>query len=400
MKLHTTLVNAVFDNLRLIFKDKNYAADRIIESCFKRNKQFGSRDRKFIAETTYNIVRNWLLLNHLAGVNEAYDHESLSRILSTYFIITDSIFKEVFQCGINEEEIQKKLKEITDPAILHSFPKWLFDTVYNELGDQWLNNVAVLNIEAKAVIRVNTLKTNKEAVKKFLSSEDIGFTEYNQCKDALILEQKKNISSTSAYKSGWMEMQDISSQMVSQMLDVKPGMQVIDACAGAGGKALHLAALMLNKGSIIACDVEKHKLDELKKRASRAGAGCIKTMMINGNDPFAKFASTIDRLLIDAPCTGIGVIKRKPHSKWKINEDLLMKVRTIQQHVLQNYSKVLKPGGKMVYATCSILPSENDMQVEHFLSNNKNFRLHESKTLFPADTGFDGFYMALMERII
>lgn len=209
--------------------------------------------------------------------------------------------------------------------------------------------------------------------------------------------KKKNVFLTSAFKEGFFEVQDASSQKIAELLDVKEGMRVVDACAGAGGKTLHIAALMKNKGQIIALDIYEWKLAELKRRAKRAGAFNIETRFIDDNKVIKRLHNTADRLLIDAPCSGLGVLKRNPDSKWKIDEDFINRIKTEQENILQNYSKILKKGGKMVYATCSILPSENGEQVRKFLSENTEFALVKEECIMPSD-GYDGFYMALIAR--
>ena len=184
------------------------------------------------------------------------------------------------------------------------------------------------------------------------------------------------------------------------MLEVEPGMRVVDACAGAGGKTLHLAALMENKGQIIAMDIYAGKLKELKRRSKRAGAHNIETREITSTKVFKKLYNSADRVLIDAPCTGLGTIKRNPDLKWKLQPDFVDKVVQRQADLLQSYSKILKEGGKMVYATCSILPRENQEQVQAFLATEQGqkFQLEKEETVSPAKSGYDGFYMALLSR--
>jgi 16S rRNA (cytosine967-C5)-methyltransferase len=174
----------------------------------------------------------------------------------------------------------------------------------------------------------------------------------------------------------------------------------MDSCAGAGGKSLHLAALMENKGQVIATDIYKGKLNELKRRARRAGAHNIETRLIDSTKVIKKLDRKIDRLLIDAPCSGLGVLRRNPDAKWKLQPEFLDEIRVTQQEILQSYSRVVKEEGIMVYATCSILPSENEEQVEKFLKSEAgaNFELLDSKTLQVHRDGFDGFYMARMKR--
>ena len=216
--------------------------------------------------------------------------------------------------------------------------------------------------------------------------------------DALVLVERKNVFLTQAFKKGLFEVQDASSQLVAPFLDVRPGQKVVDTCAGAGGKTLHLASLMENKGQIIAMDIHAHKLAELKKRAKRDGAHNIETRPIEGTKAIKKLKGKADRVLIDAPCSGLGVLKRNPDSKWKLNPEFIERIKKTQAEILDQYSSMVKSGGKLVYATCSILPSENELQVKAFLKNHSEFTLIKDKKVSPAASGFDGFYMALMEK--
>jgi 16S rRNA (cytosine967-C5)-methyltransferase len=205
---------------------------------------------------------------------------------------------------------------------------------------------------------------------------------------------------TQAFKDGLFEVQDASSQLVAYFLDVQPGMRVVDTCAGAGGKTLHLASLMENKGQLIAMDLYESKLKQLKLRAKRNGAFNIEPRVIEGTKSIKKLHEKADRVLIDAPCSGLGVMKRNPDSKWKLQPEFIENIKKVQAEVLENYSKIVKPGGKMVYATCSILPSENEEQIKRFLSTDsgKNFTFIKDKKVLAYESGFDGFYMALLER--
>jgi 16S rRNA (cytosine967-C5)-methyltransferase len=188
--------------------------------------------------------------------------------------------------------------------------------------------------------------------------------------------------------------------MVAPFLGAEPGMRVIDACAGAGGKTLHLSAMMENKGQLLALDIYPGKLKELRKRAKRAGAHNIETRLITSSKVIKRLSDTADRVLIDAPCTGLGVLRRNPDAKWKLQSDFVEKVRDTQLDLLTRYSQMLRRGGKLVYATCSILPSENQQQVDAFLKSKagREFQLLKVSSLLPSREGFDGFYMALLER--
>ena len=175
-------------------------------------------------------------------------------------------------------------------------------------------------------------------------------------------------------------------------------MFVIDACAGAGGKTLHMAALMENKGRILSMDITKWKLDELKKRARRATASNVEPRLIEGSKTIKRLECKADRLLLDVPCSGLGVIKRNPDAKWKLDAGFIERTKELQQKILTDYSIMTKKGGQMVYSTCSILPSENRQQVDIFLKANKNFEFIKDKSILPS-AGFDGFYMALIKRV-
>jgi 16S rRNA (cytosine967-C5)-methyltransferase len=202
-----------------------------------------------------------------------------------------------------------------------------------------------------------------------------------------------------AFKEGLFEVQDASSQRVASFMYVEPGMRVIDACAGGGGKTLHIAALMQNKGRILALDVHDWKLNELRKRAGRAGVDIAETRVIESSKTLKRLANHADRLLLDVPCSGLGVLRRNPDAKWKLSEIEIDRLIIEQQDILTRYSAMVKPGGKLVYATCSILPSENEQQIERFLATHgETWTLEEELKINPATTRHDGFYAARLVK--
>ena len=392
-KPHRILLQAVVNALTTIFTDNKYA-DKVIEKTLKENPKFGGRDRRFIAETTYDIVRNYRLLSHLAGSETGF-----WEILGVYFIIRhlpmpdERDFK-----NLNEKTIIDKYKAIKNQKILQSYPDWLWDLCESELGkDVWENEAKALNKQAEVVLRVNTLKTKKEILKQHLAEQEIEVDFLDGYKDALLLSHRQNLFQNPLFKLGLFELQDAGSQHISEFLGVEPGMRVIDACAGGGGKTLHIAALMQNKGRIISMDITQWKLDELKKRARRATASNVEPRLIEGTKTIKRLENTADRLLLDVPCSGSGVIKRNPDAKWKLNLEFIDRTKAIQQKILSEYSIMAKVGGQLVYSTCSVLPSENRKQVDEFLANNLNFELIRDQTILPSE-GFDGFYMALIKR--
>lgn len=399
MRLHRNLVLAVIHALDLIYNEKEYA-DKVVQKTLKLDKRWGVRDRKFVAETIYDMVRWKRLYNEIAGTKEHFSRDNLWKNFAVWAILKGIKLPDwrYFE-GTPTRRIKGKFDELQNiRKFRESIPDWMDETGEAELGKRWDDEIKELNKQARVILRTNTLKTTRKELQKLLEEEEV-FTEFvPQAPDALVLIERKNVFLTQAFKKGLFEVQDASSQLVAPFLDVKPGQKVVDTCAGAGGKTLHLASLMENKGQIIAMDIYGHKLAELKKRAKRDGAHNIESRVIDGSKSIKKLKGKADRVLIDAPCSGIGVLKRNPDSKWKLNAEFLDRIRKTQAEILDNYASMVKSGGKLVYATCSILPSENENQVEAFLNNHKEFKLIKEKKVSPASSGFDGFYMALLEK--
>lgn len=393
-KPHRVLLQAVVDALQVIFNEGKFA-DKVVEKTLKLNPKFGSRDRRFIAESAYDIVRHYRLLAHLAKTDTDF-----WKILGVYFVINHLPMPDEREFGkLNEKEIFENQKKCTTKSIVESYPDWLWELGEKELGKGvWEKEAVALNKQAEVVLRVNNLKTKKEILQKHLLEQEIETQAIDPYPEALVLTKRQNVFQNQLFKLGLFELQDAGSQAISHFLNVEPGMRVVDACAGGGGKTLHLSALMENKGRIISMDVTEWKLDELKKRARRAGAGNIETRVIEGSKTIKRLENTADRLLLDVPCSGLGVIKRNPDAKWKLDNAFIEKTKELQQKILNDYSVITKKGGFLVYSTCSILPSENQAQVKTFLANNKNFEFVKEKVILPSE-GFDGFYMALIKRV-
>ena len=396
--IHRNLLIGIHDALEeTFFQDKKYA-DKVLERLLKAHKKWGSADRQVVSEIFYDIVRWKKRLEYYMG--EGTKPSNIYNLILAYLLWKKVKYKKFDEFdGIKTGGILSKLDKKTFPtkAIEHSVPDWLAGLFEKELGAKWEKEMSALNEQAPVILRANSLKVSAENLVEILKEEGVNSFVLRGYPDAVQLEEKKNVFLTSAFKEGFFEVQDASSQKIAELLDVKEGMRVVDACAGAGGKTLHIAALMKNKGQIIALDIYEWKLAELKRRAKRAGAFNIETRFIEDNKVIKRLHNTADRLLIDAPCSGLGVLKRNPDSKWKIDEDFINRIKTEQENILQNYSKILKKGGKMVYATCSILPSENGEQVRKFLAENTEFAFVKEENIMPSD-GYDGFYMALIER--
>ena len=402
MRLHRNLCFSVIDGLTLIFNEGKYA-DKVIQQLLKRDSRWGARDRAFVAETTYDIVRWKRLYAEIAEVKAPFDRDNLWRMFAVWATLKGIKLPDwkYFE-NTPVRKIKGRFDELSKVRkIKESIPDWIDSIGETELGKEtWTKEISALNQQADVILRVNTLKTTKEKLQTILFDLDIETDFIQNHPDALKLKKRANVFSTEAFKNGFFEVQDASSQLVADFLDVKPGMRVVDTCAGAGGKTLHLASLMENKGQIIAMDIYGNKLNELKRRAKRNGAHNIETRAIESTKVIKKLYDKADRVLIDSPCSGLGVLRRNPDAKWKLQAEFLDKIRTTQQEILQQYSRIVKTGGKLVYATCSVLPSENQNQVNTFLKSEagKDFSLIKDKKILAHKSGYDGFYMALLER--
>lgn len=402
MRLHRNLVFTVIDSINEIFNEDVYA-DKAVEKALKRDKRWGSRDRRFVAETIYDIVRWKRLYAEIADVKEPFSRPNLWRLFSVWCVLKGIQLPDWKQIEPTPtRRIKGKFDELSKiRKFRESIPDWIDELCLSELGEElWTKEMASLNKQAEVILRTNTLNITKEQLKKELAKEEINAEPIKGYDSALRLVERANVFKTQAFKKGFFEVQDASSQLVAEYLDVEPGMKVVDTCAGAGGKTLHIASLMKNKGQIIAMDIYESKLRKLKVRAKRNKVHNIDTRVIDSTKPIKKLHNKADRVLIDAPCSGLGVLRRNPDSKWKLEPEFLDNIKDVQQNILQQYSKMVKPGGKLVYATCSILPSENQNQVDKFLTSEfgKDFTFVKDQKLLSHKSGFDGFYMAQLQR--
>lgn len=402
MRLHRNLVFAVIDALLEIFNEDGYA-DKVVARTLKRDKRWGSKDRKFVAETIYEIVRWKRLYAEIAEVKEPFSRDNVWRLFAVWAILRGVKLPDwkYFE-NTPVRRIKGRFDELSKiRKFKESIPDWMDEIGVKELGEaKWTKEIAAQNKQAEVILRVNTLKTTKEKLRAILMDSDIETEFLKDYNDALVLKERANVFMTQAFKDGLFEVQDASSQLVAYYLDVEPGMRVVDTCAGAGGKTLHLASLMQNKGQLIAMDIYESKLKQLKTRAKRNGVHNVEFRVIDSTKVIKKLHEKADRVLIDAPCSGLGVLKRNPDSKWKLQPEFIDNIKKVQAEVLENYSKIVKPGGKLVYATCSVLPSENQEQIKLFLKTDsgKNFNFVKEHKVLAHESGFDGFYMALLER--
>ncbi|MEO0038007.1 MAG: Ribosomal small subunit methyltransferase [Bacteroidota bacterium] len=402
MRLHRNLVYTTIDSLNAIFNEGEYA-DKAVARALKKDKRWGSSDRKFVAETIYEVVRWKRLYAEIAEVKEPYNREDIWRMFAVWAVLRGYPIPDWRQLeGTPERKIKGKFDELSKiRKMRESIPDWMDELGVKELGEAlWTKEIAAQNKQAQVILRVNTLNTTKEKLRAILMDLNIETDFLPDQPDALVLKERANVFMTDAFKEGLFEVQDASSQLVAAFLGVAPGMRVVDTCAGAGGKTLHLASLMQNKGQLIAMDLYESKLKQLKLRAKRNGAFNIEYRIIDTTKVIKKLHEKADRVLIDAPCSGLGVLKRNPDAKWKLQPEFIDNIRKVQSEVLESYSKIVKPGGKLVYATCSILPSENQGQIAKFLKTEigQQFKLEKDCKILSSESGFDGFYMALLER--
>jgi 16S rRNA (cytosine967-C5)-methyltransferase len=394
MRLQRQASEAVVEALQQIFIEKKFA-DKAIEKVLKRSPPWRHDDRQFIAETTYNIVRWYRFFRSVSNAKG----DDFWTLLATWCASKDvdlpsweefdSIKYADLKKGVHQNHPIRKIHE--------SIPDWLDEIGEKELGKKWDKELTSLNEDASVVLRVNTLKTTLAELQEKLEEQEIFTLTDKDFPDALLLEEHHNVFKLPEFKEGLFEVQDAGSQAIARFANPKPGMRIIDACAGGGGKTLHLAALIQNKGRIIAMDTEQWKLDELKLRARRAGVSTIEIKVIDSSKAIKRQEKTADLVLLDVPCSGLGVLRRNPDAKWKLSPQYLEQVKEEQQKILSSYSSMVKPGGTLVYATCSILYSENEEQVKKFLSEKTSFELIDEKRYWPSE-GFDGFYMALIKR--
>jgi 16S rRNA (cytosine967-C5)-methyltransferase len=407
LKIHPNVAEAIVGALLDVFKQGQYA-DKVIERTLKAHTKWGSRDRRFVAESVYDLVRWWRSYWSLTGFADAeyLNPEKLSarrvwKVWGVYQWRQTGKVPDLRECqDIDLKELGQRLSAKTKPAIRASLPDWLYDVCAGELGDSWPPLLEALNEQADVYLRANTLRITAKELREKVGEEEIVAELVDGLPDALKLAERKNVFTAKAFRDGLFEVQDAASQKVAPFLEVAAGMRVVDACAGAGGKTLHLAALMRNKGTIIALDIHKWRLDELRRRATRNGADNIKKQVIDDPKVIKRLQDSADRVLLDVPCSGLGVLRRNPDTKWKLKREELDRLRETQADLLRRYSRITKVGGKLVYATCSILPSENEQQVRSFLSENTDsWKLEAELSLRPDREGFDGFYAARLQRV-
>ncbi len=391
VKLHRNLADAIVATLAEIF-DNNQVAERAVAASFEKHPKWGKRDRSFVAATVYEIVR-WRRLLEFAAQDESNWALLAAQMARAEQALPDWDEFKPFNAAWLRTRLQ--IPEI-ERAVVQSIPDWIDELGERELGERWPAEIAALNREAPVVLRANTLKTSRDELRARLSELGFETTLIENLPDALQLSERKAVTRTELYKAGLFEIQDAASQMVAPFADAVSGMKVLDACAGAGGKTLHLAAQINNQGELRALDVSESKLVELTRRATRAGANV--SVALANEKSLKQLRGWADRLILDMPCSGTGTLRRQPDLKWRLSPEWLERLRVTQREILRDYRTLVADGGEIVYATCSILPSENGEQIAWFVGEFPEWELREERVVSTAQTGFDGFYMARLGR--
>lgn len=393
------ILNTLYQGLTEVY-EKSKHADRVIDKYFRANPKWSADEKKLFAESLYDIVRHKRWLEFVA------DSEDIWKTIGCHFLKIGyklPIRKE-FQ-GLGPETLKSREKLEKPPAVEYSVPDWIYELGRAEFAERWPKILAALNETPQVYVRTNLLKTNVDKLLADLKREQIKCEKLNlknlNTSDAIKILDRKNLFATNSYRDGNFEMQDAGSQCIAPLLQLTSGHKVVDACAGSGGKTLHIAALLNNQGSVLAMDVQGHKLRDLAERAQKAGAKIVKTQLIESNKTIEKLQNQFDRVLLDVPCSGFGVLKRNPDSKWKSSPEELQALVKTQQDILLNYSQMCKPEGLMVYATCSIFKRENEDQVKWFLSSVQGvkWQLLSEHRIWPDVHGCDGFFAAVFKKI-
>lgn len=390
-KLHRILAEAVVGVLRQVFEG-GMVADRAVARVLGANPRWGKRDRALVAESVYEMVRWRRRLVVLAGSDDWWavsgfwwEQQGFAR---PEWALWPRVTQEL------REERAVALPGMTR-AVRESIPDELDALGEAELGARWGVELAALNQPAPVFLRVNPRRGSVASVTAELGAAGVIVEPEAGCPLGLRVLAGKAVPAA-LRESGRFEIQDAASQQVAPFCQVEPGMMVVDACAGAGGKALHLAALLEGKGDLLAMEVQERKLGTLKSRAARATVK-VRTALIS-EEILAQNRGRADVVLVDAPCSGSGTLRRQADLKYRITAESVDRVRNVQRGVLVSCAPLVKPGGKLVYATCSILTSENEEQAAWFSNGHRGFVLEAQHRISPAATGWDGFYMARWRR--
>lgn len=391
-------------------------ADAVLSAFFREKDKLGARDRAFIAESAYGIIRRLRTLEHLAG-----GHEPRRLLLAWLARFGGHNLREFEGLARGDESDwlkQVKAEDLTElpEAVRLDLPDWLNARLTAERGETLPALMAALNQSAPLDLRINPLATDRDAAMASLARDGIDAVATPYSPLGLRLDTKPALNRNALFTQGHIEVQDEGSQLLALLTGAKRGEMVCDFCAGAGGKTLLLGAMMRNSGRLYAFDVAEKRLANLKPRLARSGLSNVHPQLIaNERDQKIKrLAGKFDRVLVDAPCSGLGTLRRNPDLKWRQTPESIGEMVAKQAAILDSSARLVKAGGHLVYATCSLLTEENEAQIAGFLVRHPEFRLNpangilkqlgialdtgEFLKLDPAYHQTDGFFAAVLER--
>ena len=372
--------------------DGQSMSDRVVGRALGAHPQWGARDRAFVADTVYEVVRWQRRLAFLAGAADWWSLAGMHWALRDFPRPAWAAWPD-----LSHELRAERLNALSAAprTVRESVSEELDALGEAELGAQWDPELAAMNRQAGIFVRVNPLRASLTAVMADLAEQGMVLSPVEGAPLALRTTGARGIPARMRL-SGKFEIQDAGSQEVAPFLQVEPGQCVVDACAGAGGKTLHLGALMAGRGELHSLDVDPKKLEVLAGRARRAGISVQAAVV--APSILANLNSRADRVLVDAPCSGTGTLRRQPDLKYRITTGPLAETISLQRQLMAQFARLVRPGGKLVYATCSVFPSENEKQAAWFTAQHDDFVFEEERRISPAATGWDGFYMARWRR--
>lgn len=410
-------------------------SDKLLQNYFASHRYIGSKDRGQISAYVYWVLRHkasldwWINQFDQRVHGRSYIFATLvlkDKHPSTSFISLCSDSKYSPPPATKDEEIF--IDGLQDKSIYHpsmspeeslNYPTWLDEKLRRAFGTKFDDAMRAMNEQAPTDIRVNTIKATRENVLKAMHELEYDAAPTPTSPIGIRLSKRFPVFVTDAFKKGWFEVQDEGSQIVAQLVQAEPGHRVIDFCAGAGGKTLAIAASMQNKGRILAWDKSKKRLSQIAPRLRRAGVDNVEVHEITSEtDQYIKrHKNSADRVLVDVPCSGTGTWRRNPDLKWRFNDQDLKEVRQQQEAILKSAARLVKQGGRLIYATCSVLKEENEDQIDQFLNEFPNFRVVCARkiwdkdnsynqddvvsylSLTPHEDGVDGFFAAVLEKV-
>ncbi len=413
-------------------------ADDTVAEYFRRHRFAGVKDRAAISEHIYAVLRRRAQLDWWLGrMAPSLTAHGRTRLLVALVLIQSwapAAIKEACdgdrfrppRLSSDEERLIDMIEGGTiahrdqPPDVAGNYPVWLGPHLEAALGHDMAREAEALLQPASLDMRVNALKSDREKARAALARDEIDAARTKYSPLGLRVFERIPLSTLAIFKTGGIEVQDEGSQLASLLVDARPGMRVVDFCAGAGGKTLALAASMSNRGHLVACDVSAVRLERATQRLRRAGASIVQRQPLSGQrDRWVKrHARGFERVLIDAPCTGTGTWRRNPDAKWRLRPEDLTELTVLQADILDSASRLAKPGGRLIYVTCSLLREEDEAQIENFLATHPDFSLlpigeawreaigGECPTrapmlrLTPARHGTDGFFVAVMARAL